>query len=675
MKWALTALLPAVAVGSAAGPPKDCGSSINHANLALDAFKSAVDCRKDAVVQDLQEVPDPLVTASDPRPCFDNFLSGLRHLLIELEPILDHEKDKSFLSAVGELDMELSSLVQAGRTAPFYFWHGPKRHVPAKLDYILSLKLSSGKTARQEVQKRAGGKASWCPDITDVVTPSESRGEDIGGWVVSSADSAHACPLPQEGWDVMNVIVSGIPQGSDAACAREYTAPVDYFVHLSAADLKTIATDGKSDMDAYLNEMAGRLPGSLTISDVHLALPLSFFLESPKKILKEAFINAKSVGLADRASTKQWKKIFDRKKVDFVPAFNLVQGNPLTPISNKVASFLQERHVRIIGYGTPEADVFTGGLPQSAFNMTGMAHPQAFLSQWFLNRYPGSIYVLPHQKYKGPLARLWDEAYTSMPANALEISNAGKILDSIVSLTAPQSLDGGLNVLPAESDAFNLKTLVDKVHKASLASLDENDQQTQVESTLGATIWSEVEEDKQKFDDNFYYIYKDNIFSEEMHQKIKDEMKHLWASDELHTNCNLDGVDRLGGYVLDPSQEKNNDADLIERESSLYKLIYENEELREWVSKVNGHQMFPSDFPIELRRYGENSKGMRCHRDLLMYKNATLDLEFVYTIDNFSKDCISSFTDRAGVEHKIFSKPNSLAMFEKKSRIHRADSL
>ena len=30
--------------------------------------------------------------------------------------------------------------------------------------------------------------------------------------------------------------------------------------------------------------------------------------------------------------------------------------------------------------------------------------------------------------------------------------------------------------------------------------------------------------------------------------------------------------------------------------------------------------MWPSDFPIELREYGRESKGMGCHPDLQMYK-------------------------------------------------------
>ena len=173
---------------------------------------------------------------------------------------------------------------------------------------------------------------------------------------------------------------------------------------------------------------------------------------------------------------------------------------------------------------------------------------------------------------------------------------------------------------------------------------------------LNQDLWAEatLAQDKQDFYDNHWFIYKDDFFSEETHGLILQEMRHLWGSEELHTNCNLDGRDRLGGYVLDPllllNPQENPQKPSRENDhhhpKNLYELIYESEELREWVSKINGHQMFPSDFPIELRQYGAESQGMPCHRDLLMYKNATLDLEFVYTIDNFSKDCISSFVDR-----------------------------
>merc|ERR1712150_174852 len=121
------------------------------------------------------------------------------------------------------------------------------------------------------------------------------------------------------------------------------------------------------------------------------------------------------------------------------------------------------------------------------------------------------------------------------------------------------------------------------------------------------------------------------------YEEVKSEAARLWLSEDLEPNCNLNGRDRTGGYVLDSTMGN----------SSLYRLFYGDEEFRQWVSRVNGHQMFPSDFPVELREYPAGSSGMGCHRDLLMYTNVTLDLEFVYTIDNFGT-CISTYTDRKG---------------------------
>jgi hypothetical protein len=41
----------------------------------------------------------------------------------------------------------------------------------------------------------------------------------------------------------------------------------------------------------------------------------------------------------------------------------------------------------------------------------------------------------------------------------------------------------------------------------------------------------------------------EDFFDKQTFAKIRDEVARLWKSDEVETNCNLDGRDRLGGYV------------------------------------------------------------------------------------------------------------------------------
>jgi len=172
------------------------------------------------------------------------------------------------------------------------------------------------------------------------------------------------------------------------------------------------------------------------------------------------------------------------------------------------------------------------------------------------------------------------------------------------------------------------------------------------EPGLTKTAMEGLEEQKQQYKANNHVIYRPNFFDDATFAALKAETKRLWTSKDIEANCNLDGVNRLGGYILDhyPSN------------TSLYNLIYGNEEFRSWVSAVNDEgPMWPSDFPIELREYGTNSKGMGCHPDLQMYKVAAKDLEFAFTVDNDSP-CNVTYWDAAGQMHLVQTKPNSMMM-------------
>eukprot|EP00443_Scrippsiella_acuminata_P015076 CAMPEP_0115174936 /NCGR_PEP_ID=MMETSP0270-20121206/4098_1 /TAXON_ID=71861 /ORGANISM="Scrippsiella trochoidea, Strain CCMP3099" /LENGTH=779 /DNA_ID=CAMNT_0002587795 /DNA_START=65 /DNA_END=2404 /DNA_ORIENTATION=- len=169
-----------------------------------------------------------------------------------------------------------------------------------------------------------------------------------------------------------------------------------------------------------------------------------------------------------------------------------------------------------------------------------------------------------------------------------------------------------------------------------------------------------LDEQAKQYKANNHVIYKENFFDEATWSAIVRETKRLWKSKDIDANCNLDGKNRLGGYVLDHTA----------RNSSLYRLIYGNEQFRRWVSAVNGEgEAWPSDFPIELREYGTESKGMACHPDLQMYAVAKKDMEFAVTVDNDST-CQVTYWDAKRVKHKVNTKGNSVMMVRANAAEH-----
>lgn len=169
-----------------------------------------------------------------------------------------------------------------------------------------------------------------------------------------------------------------------------------------------------------------------------------------------------------------------------------------------------------------------------------------------------------------------------------------------------------------------------------------------------------LEEQAATYKANNHVIYKEDFFDEATWSAIVRETQRLWKSTDIDANCNLDGKDRLGGYVLDHTS----------RNSSLYRLIYGNEQFRRWVSAVNAEgESWPSDFPIEVREYGKESRGMMCHPDLQMYAVAKKDMEFAVTVDNDSK-CQVTFWDAKNVKHTVNTKGNSVMMVRANAARH-----
>eukprot|EP00746_Dinoflagellata_sp_MGD_P037818 gnl/MRDRNA2_/MRDRNA2_190867_c0_seq1.p1 gnl/MRDRNA2_/MRDRNA2_190867_c0~~gnl/MRDRNA2_/MRDRNA2_190867_c0_seq1.p1 ORF type:complete len:457 (-),score=74.09 gnl/MRDRNA2_/MRDRNA2_190867_c0_seq1:217-1545(-) len=181
-------------------------------------------------------------------------------------------------------------------------------------------------------------------------------------------------------------------------------------------------------------------------------------------------------------------------------------------------------------------------------------------------------------------------------------------------------------------------------------------------ASINPRYLQDIEVHRKQFEANKFIIYMEDFFDDITFEGILAETNRLWKSEDLEANCNLDGINRLGGYVLDHHETPGT--------TSLYEWIYGNEPYRQFVTALNQEgEMWPSDFPIELREYGPRSGGMRCHSDLQMYAMEKKDIEMVVTLDNDSK-CNVKFTDAKGQEHTVHPKRNSVTMVRPNAAVH-----
>jgi hypothetical protein len=120
----------------------------------------------------------------------------------------------------------------------------------------------------------------------------------------------------------------------------------------------------------------------------------------------------------------------------------------------------------------------------------------------------------------------------------------------------------------------------------------------------------------------------------------------------------------MGGYV---NFSLGSDPNL--QTDSLYSLIFGNEPLRLLISGVIRQQVFPSDFPIELREYGTDSRGMDCHSDIQMYQDLETNLEVVVTLSNHGLSELYWY-DREGNKKSIYPLANSITIVRPSGPIH-----
>ena len=95
-------------------------------------------------------------------------------------------------------------------------------------------------------------------------------------------------------------------------------------------------------------------------------------------------------------------------------------------------------------------------------------------------------------------------------------------------------------------------------------------------------------------------------------------------------------------------------------------IFYSNKYISK-IKKIINNNIIKSNLPIEYRIYPEGSKGMKCHKDTLLYDKP--QYEIVFTIENNS-DSFTNYYSKNGKNNIIYTKPNSLLIIKANENIH-----
>ena len=163
---------------------------------------------------------------------------------------------------------------------------------------------------------------------------------------------------------------------------------------------------------------------------------------------------------------------------------------------------------------------------------------------------------------------------------------------------------------------------------------------------LGIIINYFTKKNKKNKKNEIYYI--ENFFS-------KNEFKTILNTINSHTNKEKPINESF--RLTYPISSK-----IIEN------IFYSDKTLNKIKNITNNNQIYKSIFPIECRIYPLNSKGMKCHKDLLLYQLP--QYEAVFTIKNTSDSYTTWYDINNNRQHKIYTKPNSLLLVKANSNIH-----
>lgn len=596
---------------------------------------------------------------------FDGALSALRHALVAGVLLLPNE-----LAEAASLDAQLSALLSLHHKEPLFFWHGPRRILLPRLRRLL------GKELVKESLSESCSRGSKSP-----LEPAHLlRGASSTAGVVPKT-LPHQVPL-------VGLVLGEENCGEGAACdvseaiqqARTLNDGGAVHVLLSARSDATLSNIGAVlqgtssvwlsavipphlvENGVYISQTVTSILGSASRKHIDMLwLPYAAFTKPlwPKvkyqldSLLRTGSVVAYGAHMPIPTSVVL-KKIFEDRQP--APVAWLSSHDVLRSIDKQVAEAAHALGISVVAL--PRARSPLQASARAYLSLAAgqdLANQQAAHLKWMLQRRFGlaiestaeisSVEVL--QKLK-----------------EVEVTEAAlEILDNARIFSQPSSSrdEADLSQSDTQSLEENLRYWQSKFPKVDASpTLKEDTASAEFRPALSESALSDLAGQADLYKRNNHAIYRENFFDDATFAAIVNETKRLWKSKDIEGNCNLDGRNRLGGYVLDH----------LSHETSLYKLLYGNEHFRHWVTEVNGEgTMWPSDFPIELREYGPDSRGMGCHSDLLMYAVAKKDTEFAFTVDNDSKSK-SSIVDRNGRETKTLTRPNSMIMVRANAATH-----
>lgn len=578
------------------------------------------------------------------------------------------------LSDMGSLVKQLSELMLVQRKEPLFFWHGPKRMLlskVAKLQESLGEQVAKLADAAPEALSEADLRQLLGGSPAEEASPRSQSLPDFG---VALGDEECGPDAPLGRCNLQDLVSDGsllgpshvlLQPGSGAALsniARALDRISDEKRELFISVMPPPESFDKGPKG--LRSSVSQLLLAMGLQRCNLLwLPFAVFKknvwDSYKTVLDE-MIDSKLIeafGYSDdTVAVDTLKKLLEKKK----PAAWLTTQDLLRPVDREAVISAAELGISVVGSSRMPRISF-GAASAYLRVLVGTDHAKEVAALHLWSQQRGLAVVAVHagqhgatlgqvkQRMGRPLsaAQIQFLDVLAMSSRPVTVADEG---DDFVATGNPTGLEAALRQ--------GLKEILAQA-EIHIAAQSEPGQLLLEPAVRDATL-QDLDKQSQQYAENKYVIYKEDFFDNVTWDAIVAETKRLWKSYDLEANCNLDGKNRLGGYVLDHKAP----------DTSLYRLIYGNEAFRRWVSGVNGEgNMYPSDFPIELREYGPKSAGMGCHEDLQMYAKDKKDCEFAVTVDNESP-CEVTYYDVKNTKHTVITKANSVMMVRANAAKH-----
>eukprot|EP00931_Biecheleriopsis_adriatica_P078741 TRINITY_DN52163_c0_g1_i1.p1 TRINITY_DN52163_c0_g1~~TRINITY_DN52163_c0_g1_i1.p1 ORF type:complete len:743 (-),score=193.11 TRINITY_DN52163_c0_g1_i1:90-2291(-) len=674
MLWAVLLTLLCLAAGEASVQPPAPALAAHLAGAALSALEDATGLEKQISEEERLQIDrdaaNPLETFHTLHDSlgllFDTALAALRHATAATAG--SSMPGGVALAEAANLEAQLTSLLAVQSKEPLFFWHGPKRLALSKLRRLI------GQGAWHQQLKELSASASGLElsgEGAAAVAPPEGPVPPVGVVVDEhTCRQGASCPMSLQLQQAAAASKKAFPQQegavhllvlpcSEVAMKRIGSQleagplPAKLYVSLSLPESLLEAKEGQQrapDHSQRVESYVGTALKALGRSKFDLVwLPYAFFKKQHWTVTKRLLENHKgdwAYGIhAEVPTLPVAEKLLVTREP--LPAAWLSPDDLLRPALQEAVKAVRKKGIACVSL--PRANKAPDTLAAHYYSQAGLLKGAAAAQlQWAWHRgLAGSIRgqdLADAPVYEKAVKTQWLTAPAFAVARLQQVGNSKPPEPSTSVEAALLSGSSGLQ----QADAGLVAAAQKEVTAPGVS-----------ESAL-----SGLGEQAKVYKANNHVIYRENFFDDATFAAIKAETQRLWKSKEIEANCNLDGKNRLGGYILDHSQH----------DSSLYHLIYGNEQFRQWVSAVNDEgDMWPSDFPIELREYGQQSKGMGCHPDLQMYKIEKKDLEFAFTVDNDSR-CNVTFFDASGKKHLVQTKPNSMMMVRVNAATHCVSS-